>query len=95
MACCDQPLDRPGVQIDLRDLPEETFCCMGRMSYVLATKAAEVFAGKAFPTWESMNERQKLDLGARAKALAVGDSDGDTDIEKAMAAVLRAMATAI
>lgn len=95
MACCDQPLDKPGVQVDLRDLPEETFCCMGRMSYVLATKAAEVFTGAVHPAWDTFNERQKLDLGARAKALVVGDSDGDTDIEKAMAAVLRAMTTAI
>lgn len=96
MACCDDQL-RPsaGVQIDLRDLPEETFCCMGRMAYTVAISAMNVVAGKSFPAWDTFNERQKLDMGARAKLLAIGDSDGDTDVEKVMVSVLRAMATAV
>lgn len=94
MACCDDQTHNMGVSIDLRDLPEETFCCMGRMAYTVASKALEIAAGKSFPAWDTFNERQKLEMGARAKAMAVGDSDGESDVEKVMVVVLRAMATA-
>lgn len=94
MACCD---DQPnvGITIDLRDLPEETFCCMGRMSYMLAARCLELITGEKHPAYETFNELEKLKLGALAKDLAVGDKEGDTMVEKLMGTVIKAMATTI
>lgn len=95
MSCCDGPTANPGAVIEFRDLPEETFCCMGRLSYTVAVAAIQAASGHGYPGWEGFNERQKLELGARAKALVIGDTVGDTDIERVMAAVLKAMTTTV
>lgn len=94
MACCDQEVSTQGMTINYADLPEETFCCMGRMAYTLACTAQLIITGVKNPEWHTMNERQKLEFGARAKQALTGGSMGDTELDRLMEAFLLAMTTA-
>lgn len=93
MACCDGDLSG-AVKIDYADLPEETFCCMGRMAYTIANKASEILLNDVNPGWDQINERQKLQLGARTKAFMTGGSMGDTPFDRLMEAILVSMTSA-
>lgn len=95
MSCCDDTPVNTSLTVDMRDLPEETFCCLGRTAYMVAHAALQIAAGKENPTWDSLNERQKLEFCATAKAFVVGDREGNSELEKVMVVVLRTMTTAI
>lgn len=93
MACCDHEVDQISAAgtISYADLPEETFCCMGRVMYTVSTKAETFLLGKAHPEWSSLNERQKMELAAFAKRILVERHPGDSPLEKLMVSVLTAM----
>lgn len=93
MACCDQDLGGL-TPINFSDLPDETFCCMGRMAYTIANKANEILLQVVQPDWSQLNERQKLQMGARVKTYMTGGTMGDTAFDKLMEAILSSMTSA-
>ena len=95
MACCDEPVARrpPGFAIDYSDLPDETFCCMGRMAYAVAVRALEVVTDKSFKQWNDLNEREKLELGSLAKRILSKTHAPTNQTEAVMEVVLLSMTT--
>lgn len=93
MACCDDGI-HPSQTIDLRDLPDSTFCCMGRMAYMLCANAQKYLLKKELPSWFDMTEDEKLALGGKAKAVICGTFVPETDFDRLMEVTLKTMATA-
>ena len=91
MSCCDD-LEGTAPQVNFGDLPDETFCCMGRMAYTLAalSERALLNAEPRRP-WDSMTELEKLQKGRIAKELLLTDESRNNVFEELMRSILRTM----
>lgn len=93
MACCDTPSGATP-QINYADLPDQTFCCMGRMAYQIASAAVLTLTGQSSKPWAEFNERDKLRLGTTAKELITRSRPPASKVEEVMVVVLDSMTTA-
>lgn len=95
MACCDEIVsEHPSQSFDLKDLPDTTFCCMGRVAYMLCANAYKFLRNIDSQPWSDMTEAEKLALGSKAKAIVCGLFVPQTEFDRLMEATLKTMATA-
>lgn len=94
MSCCDDQVSKSDRSFNLTDLPDSTFCCMGRIAYMLCVNAQKFLLNKEMPSWFDMTEKEKLALGGKAKAILSETFKPETDFDRLMEATLKTMATA-
>jgi hypothetical protein len=78
----------------MKDLPDSTFCCMGRMAYMMCINAQKLLLNKDALSWFDMTEDEKLALGGKAKAVICGTFVPETNFDRLMEVTLKTMATA-
>lgn len=94
MACCEEK-GLPMLPVQLKDLPISTFCCMGRMAYAISSASCHVLLGEERPSWDTLSETQKLELGERAKRVICEESIGESRFDLLFERIIKTMATAL
>ena len=64
---------------------------MGRMAYIIADACDHHLTGAIHADWYSLNELQKLRVGARAKALLINKATNISKIDELMLLILTKM----